>query len=256
MNPGQEERDVLINAYFDGELDVVEARRFEARLAADPDLANDLARLKQLRNQLRSDLADDVPSEALRRRIRSRFVSSSWMRSQSWQALAASMIIGFVVGSAATFGVFPSRTSDTTADQVVASHLRALMAPSPADVASSDHHTVKPWFDGKIAFAPQVAELASVGFPLVGGRLDVVGLQPVPALVYQAGTHLISVFEIPGEGVSPREPVESIDRGYVTVSWTEGGVTYWAVSDASEEAMQSFVRALRAAVKSPSDGMP
>lgn len=248
MSNERDERDMLLNAYFDGELDVVTASRFEARLAAEPDLAADLVRLKRLRGRLRADIAEDVPPAALRRGLARRFASPPWMRPQAWQALAASLVIGIAVGSAGTFGVLPTRPVDTTADQVVASHIRALMAPSPADVASSDHHTVKPWFDGKVAFAPQVVELAAVGFPLVGGRVDVVGLEPVPALVYRAGKHLISLVEMPSESAAAGPVTRRMDRGYEAVSWTDNRVTYWAVSDASDEALQAFVKALRGAI--------
>ena len=242
-----EERDLLVNAYFDGELDAVAARRFQARLALEPDLAADLSGLKRLRANLRADIAEDVPPETLRRRIVSRYASPAWIRPQSWQALAASLVIGIALGSAATFDLLPPRPIDTTADQVVASHIRALMAPSPADVASSDHHTVKPWFDGKIAFAPQVVELAQMGFPLVGGRVDVVGLEPVPALVYRAGKHLISVVEMPSETLANAPVTRRMEQGYEAINWTDNRITYWAVSDASDEELQSFVKALRTA---------
>ena len=95
-----EERDMLLNAYFDGELDAVTARRFEARLAAEPDLAADLARLKRLRGRLRADIAADIPPAALRRRIAQRFAAPSWIRPQAWQALAASLVVGIAIGSA------------------------------------------------------------------------------------------------------------------------------------------------------------
>src|SRR5579863_1031858 len=150
------DRDMVLNAYFDGELDLITTRDFETRLAAEPDLAADLARLKRLRARLHGDIAEDVPSAALRRQIARRFASPSWMRPQTLQSLAAALVVGIGIGSAATFGALPPQTADTTAEQVVAGHIRALMAPSPADVASSDHHTVKPWFDGKVPFAPQV----------------------------------------------------------------------------------------------------
>jgi len=248
MSDQREERDMLLNAYFDGEIDAVDARDFEARLKAEPDLADDLARLKRLRSRLRSDIAEDVPSVALRRAISRRFASPPWMRPQAWQSLAAALVVGIAIGGVTTFGALSPRPADTTVDQVVAAHIRALMAPSPADVASSDHHTVKPWFDGRVPFAPQVVELASAGFPLVGGRVDVVGLDPVPALVYRAGKHLISLVQMPSESVATTRLTRRVDRGFVTLTWTDNHITYWAVSDASDDEMQAFVKALRAAI--------
>jgi len=120
MTDDREERDLLLNAYFDGELDAVAARRFEARLAAEPDLAADLGQLKRLRGRLRADIAEDVPPETLRRGIALRFATPAWRRPQSWQALAATLVVGIALGSVGTFGLLPPRSSATTAEQVVA----------------------------------------------------------------------------------------------------------------------------------------
>jgi anti-sigma factor RsiW len=121
-----------------------------------------------------------------------------------------------------------------------------VMAPQPIDVASSDRHTVKPWFDGKIAFAPEVIDLAADGFPLVGGRIDVVNLEAVPALVYRGGKHLISLVEIPESGAGPA--ATSVDRGFESVTWGDGKTTCWTVGDASPDEIAAFVKALRAAL--------
>src|SRR5438552_18929958 len=99
MIDDRDERDLLLNAYFDGELDAVAARRFEAQLASEPDLAADLARLKQLRGKLRADIAEDLPPDALRRSIASRYATPAWRQTRSWQSLAASLVIGLAVGS-------------------------------------------------------------------------------------------------------------------------------------------------------------
>ena len=154
-----------------------------------------------------------------------------------------------MLGSAAAVGLLNFNRADPIAGQIVAAHIRALMAPQPIDVASSDRHTVKPWFDGRIAFAPVVVDLAAQGFPLVGGRVDVVDLQPVPALVYRAGKHLISVVEIPASSAATSAPAESTDRGYETLRWSDGKATWWAVSDASDAEMRAFVGALIGAAR-------
>ena len=244
----QDERDVRLNAYLDGELDAVAAKQFEEQLAADPDLAADLAKLRSLRAILRADIAGDVPSDALRRRIAQQFTPPQTRRFVQWRAMAASLIVGIAVGGGATLGILRSDQTGATADEVISGHVRALMASQPIDVVSSDRHTVKPWFDGKIAFAPTVIDLATSGFPLVGGRIDVVDLQPAPALVYQANKHLISLVEIPG--AAPVHSVERRDgRGFEALTWSDGSVTYWAVSDASDDELQAFVKALEAAPK-------
>ncbi len=245
MTAGRDdETEILLNAYVDGELDAVAASRFEERLAAEPGLAAARARLITLRQKLRDDMAEDVPPPALRQAIVAQFARPVRSRLAGWGALAAALLVGIVLGSAAAVGFLNFNRADPIAGQIVAAHIRALMAPQPIDVASSDRHTVKPWFDGRIAFAPVVVDLAAQGFPLVGGRVDVVDLQPVPALVYRAGKHLISVVEIPAESAAASAPAESTDRGYETIRWSDGKATWWAVSDASDAEMRAFVGAL------------
>src|SRR5207237_5966598 len=119
--------------------------------------------------------------------------------------------------------------SGSIPDAVIAGHLRALMAPQPADVASSDRHTVKPWFSGRIPLAPRVVDLVQDGFPLVGGRVDVVNRTPVPSLVYRRGQHLITLTAVPTASVSIA--TSQTVRDYNVIAWTAEGMTYWAVSD-------------------------
>jgi anti-sigma factor RsiW len=126
--------------------------------------------------------------------------------------------------------------------------MRSLMASQPFDIASSDRHTVKPWFNGKLPESPRVVDLASQGFPLAGGRIDVIGLTPVPTLVYRHRLHVISLTALPARlgAASPR----AID-GYNIVDWTDGDITYWAVSDVSAPDLEEFARAFRAGEAEP-----
>jgi anti-sigma factor RsiW len=250
--PDEDELRELLGAYFDGELDAIDSKRMEERLAAEPALAAEYTRLIALHEALRSDIDDDVPSANFRRRIEAQFAAPRPSRSRSWRALAASLILGVFIGGSATFGLLQRGPAESIGEQIVGAHIRALMAPQPADIASSDHHTVKPWFDGKLPFAPVVIDLAGQGFPLVGGRIDVVGLVPVPALVYRAGRHLISLVEIP-EGNAASVPARGDYRGYETLNWNEGGITYWVVSDANDQSLHAFVKALRSAAGSSPD---
>jgi anti-sigma factor RsiW len=130
----------------------------------------------------------------------------------------------------------------------VDSHVRALMAPRPTDVTSSERHTVKPWFNGRIPQSPQVVDLTKEGFPLVGGRVDVIETSPVATLVYGRRLHLISLSAVPSasspQGLSARRSI----RGYNLVNWGEDGVDYWAASDLGAGELETFARLFRSAL--------
>ncbi|MBD8898143.1 anti-sigma factor [Rhodanobacter sp. DHG33] len=137
---------------------------------------------------------------------------------------------------------------DALVDEVVSSHLRALQPQHLMDVVSTDQHTVKPWFDGKLDFAPRVVDLANAGFPLVGGRLDALDGRSVAALVYRRHLHLISVYEWPATTpAASADPHESQQHGYTVLRWTEDGMHYAAVSDVDPVALREFAQDLRQA---------
>jgi anti-sigma factor RsiW len=242
-----------LNAYIDGELDPAHALEFEQRLAADPALAAERARLVALRGAIRERVPRERASPQLRRRV------AALARPQpapGWRALAASVAVAFVAGSAATFvvlgpggqGLIGPAAAPPMAQLLVASHMRALMASQPFDIASSDRHTVKPWFNGKLPESPRVVDLASQGFPLTGGRIDVIGLTPVPTLVYRHRLHVISLTALPARlGATPPRAID----GYNIVDWTDGDITYWAVSDVSAPDLAEFARAFRAGEAEP-----
>jgi anti-sigma factor RsiW len=239
--------ELLLNAYLDGELDPIEATRFEQRLVADAALNAQVETLRVLRGALRSDLAEDMPPPELRRRIMAKLKLLPRATGNSWFALAASFLIGAVLAGLTNFGALNYRAGDDMAEEIVSAHIRALMAPQPTDVASSDHHTVKPWFNGKLAFAPTVVDLSAKGFPLVGARIDVVRVAPVASLVYSRGKHLISLTEMPNTQDAPEPVTSHSEQGYRALSWSDGGVTYWAVSDATSDELENFAALFRAA---------
>jgi anti-sigma factor RsiW len=173
--------------------------------------------------------------------------AGSWRA--GWAAMAASIMIAFAGGSIATKLALGPIGPESQSEMLVASHMRALMATQAVDVVSSDRHTVKPWFNGKLPESPRVVNLAAHGFPLVGGRIDVIGLKPAPVLVYHARLHVISVTALPSADheAAPPRPI----NGYNIVEWTDGPTTYWAVSDLNAPELESFAKAFRAGDAEP-----
>ena len=169
--------ELLLSAYVDGELSPIDAMQFENRLRAEPNLAAAHAARRALRAALRADIAEDLPSPQLERRIAG--VARKPFSTGSWQSLAASFVLGLLVAGGIAWGVVTGHGSrQDLADQVVSAHIRGLMASAPTDVLSSERHTVKPWFNSRINFAPVVVDLTAQGYVLVGARIDVVDLRP------------------------------------------------------------------------------
>ena len=213
---------LLLHAYLDGELDPVNALAIEQRIAADPSLAAERDRFMALRELMQEHLVREAAPSGLRVRIENSLGLRRSLQRPSWRALAASVALVAVVSSGSTWFLAESRPSRSTEDAVVADHIRALMAPQPADVASTDQHTVKPWFNGRVPEAPRVVDLASEGFPLIGGRIDVVSRSPVPTLVYRHRKHFISLTAVPEAGAANAAPAISTNDGYNIVRWVAG----------------------------------
>jgi anti-sigma factor RsiW len=157
-------------------------------------------------------------------------------------AAAAILLLSVGTGIGMRFGAMRQAP---IADQVVDGHVRSLMADHLFDVQSTDMHTVKPWFLGKLDFSPPVADLASTGFPLVGGRLDYVNGRPVAALVYQRQKHTINVFVCPEGEERAGGASATLIRGFHVRHWTHGGMAWWAVSDLNDAELNQFVKALQ-----------
>ena len=195
--PPNDDDALLVHAYVDGELDPAHLLAVERQLTDNPALAAERARIEALRNVLRDRFPREPLPSNLRVRIDAALGLNRATTRPSWRALAASVAVAAVLASGSTWWAMHQAPTDRLAEAVLSDHMRALMSPQPVDVVSSDRHTVKPWFSGRIPQAPRVVDLATDGFPLVGGRIDVIGGTPVPALVYRVRAHLISVMAVP-----------------------------------------------------------
>jgi anti-sigma factor RsiW len=168
---------------------------------------------------------------------------ASWNR---WVPVGASLACGALL--AVSVMTWRGAVDESPVEsQVVASHVRSLMGDHLMDVASSDQHTVKPWFTGKLDYAPPVIDLAADGFPLVGGRLDYVQDRPVAALVYRRRGHTINVFVLPEQETQRAGSRLTADHGYQVARWTYAGMRFWAVSDLGRDEMAKFVAGMQAA---------
>ncbi|MGH8456126.1 MAG: anti-sigma factor family protein, partial [Stenotrophobium sp.] len=233
-----EEMRPQITAYIDGELDATRAVALEQHLVACAECAalhrQQSALSKAVRTQatyhrapetlrmrLRASLPQQVSAPVVQRRPR-----SAWMQ---WSgALAASLAL------AIGLNIFLSgRQADRQLeDELIAGHVRSLQANHLEDVISSDHHTVKPWFTGKLDFSPPVNDLSAVGFPLTGGRLDYIDGRAVAALIYRHGPHTINLFVWPSAPSGVQTPLRLETRkGYNLMHWTDRGMNFWAVTD-------------------------
>jgi anti-sigma factor RsiW len=240
-----EQAALLLHAYHDGELDPANMLAVERRLASDPALARASDAIAAVRRALREKLPREPAPAHLRPRIMRAVAPSRSAAAPSWRALAAAIVLSAALSSSTTWFVLRPAPGDLALQAAVDGHLRALMAPQPIDVSSSDRHTVKPWFNGRIPQAPRVVDLTQDGFPLVGGRIDVVGRTGVPTLVYRHRQHLISLVAVPiGSGNAPATTRRSV-QGYNVVSWNADGIVYWAVSDLGPADLEKFARLFR-----------
>ena len=244
----------LIGAYVDGELDLERAIAVESHVAGCSACTARVTTLRSLSAVVRHAPYFSAPP-GLVSSVRAASTPSSRMRPASsragrlfpWLVAAASVVIA--VASVSSLVIRRQTTSfESTAQAVVASHVRSLMGDHLTDVASTDRHTVKPWFAGRLDFSPVVVDLAADGFPLSGGRLDYVEGHAAAALVYKRGGHVINVFVWPVADADRALRQSSDPRGYHLFMWTRHQSTWWVVSDLGAAELADFASKLMAEV--------
>jgi len=263
-----EEAIKLVDGYVDGELDPITSQTIELHLRechkcnqaykthgslirAIGTAAPYYKAPAELRERIQSSLLEQIAEQSngsgriprgarpLIAKKQSESPSILFGSSWNWLALAAALVFAAVIA----WNVLPrsQRPNDQfLATQLIASHVRSLMANHLTDVASSDQHTVKPWLDAKLDFAPAVVDLSSEGFPLIGGRLDYLDNRPVAALIYQRRKHFINLFVWPAVANETRTPKTITRQGYQLLHWADSDFNYWAVSDVNENDLQAF----------------
>ena len=244
-----------LDAYLDGELAETERRPLRDHLQSCPDCGPEAAALERLREGIRRSAPVYRAPDALRSQIRfalrreaAASAPAALPHASRWLAYAASLLLAVAIGSGGTFVFLGERQTEPVASEILDSHLRSLLGTHLTDVASSDQHTVKPWFAGRTDLSPPAVDLAVEGFPLVGGRLELIAGKPVPALVYKRREHVINLFVLPA---SRSDRGETLTRhGYNLRHWDEGDLGFWAVTDASPTDLAEFERQFRAATKS------
>src|SRR5262245_12844756 len=239
----------MLSPYLDGELSTEERRTVAAHLAQCRDCSAQLSDFRRVGQTLAEAGREPVP-KALAARVRSNLARAvhaeptpTALIRGSARAGASAVRRGLlrqaaVIAAACVLSAVATWLATSTLGQqhrleqdVLAAHVRSLLQDSPIQVASSDAHTVKPWFAGRVDFSPEVKDLASEGFPLIGGRLDYVGGRRVGAVVYKRRLHIVNVFMWPSASVGDTAPRLITHKGYNLFTWNRGGIDYWAVSD-------------------------
>ena len=236
----------VISAYVDGEIDPSIAATTEIHLKECIECSREEASIRALGEALRrpelsfrapARLADSVRSAPGRG-------SGSWRISRRsgvlWLGLAASFVAGMIVTRAVVFRTARAESRERVAQELLSAHVRSLLPNHLIDVESSDQHTVKPWFAGKLDYSPPVADLKDRGFPLVGGRIDALEGRPIAVLVYQRRKHILNLFICPTGRVSAEAQKTSTLNGYHVAPGRTSGMDYWVVSDLDASELARF----------------
>jgi anti-sigma factor (TIGR02949 family) len=253
------EAEVMLHALIDGELDAGHAREVERHASTCGGCSEQLEALCAVRAAMAGAKLKETAPASLRSRIEQALPAPSRgvidVR-QRFQPTRRSFFGGFTTGAVASgalvaslmLTVFGPDQNLTVADEVVSAHIRSLQAGHLMDVETSDQHTVKPWFDGKVDVAPPVIDLTAEGFTLLGGRLDYIDGEPVASVVYRRREHIINLFVARRLGSEHAFVSAKTVQGYNTRHWSDRGLDYWAVSDLDPAELGEFVQKITAAL--------
>ena len=262
------EAEILIHALLDGELDAGHMRDVEGHLAGCAECSKKLAAFRGMRRAITEANLKETAPLSLRGRIEESLPAPA--REETFAAkaphpgtfrpsrrsfaggFATGAILSAAVATTLALGVFRSDQDQLIAAEVVSAHLRSLQPGHLTDVETSDQHTVKPWFNGKLDVAPPVVDLAAQGFMLVGGRLDDINDEAVAAIVYRRRNHVVNLFIAQQPGGGRRSALSESHRGFNIRYWSEGGLGFWAVSDLNGAELDEFCQNVRASLPGPS----
>lgn len=252
--------EIMLHALLDGELDAGHARDVEAHLADCTGCAEKLAAFRAMQTSMAgADLKAKAPA-ALRARIEAALPASPARagaavlpfrpsRRSFFSGFGAGAVLSGALAASLVLTVFRNDQNQAIANDVVSAHIRSLQANHLMDVETSDQHTVKPWFDGKVDVAPPVIDLTADGFTLLGGRLDYIDGEPVASVVYRRRQHIINLFVAQHLGAARAAVTARTVQGYNVRHWSAQGLEFWAVSDLDGEELGDFARKISAATR-------
>jgi anti-sigma factor RsiW len=251
-----DESRIYLAAYLDDELDVADSLRVQRHLAECVACRRTQDEQTTLRTALRDPELYAQPSADFAKRIQTAVRHAAkeearqrgaglWSGNFRWAALAAALIVVVAAGAVFESSRHGSSREQLIASAVVGGHIRSLQPGHLVDVPSSDHHTVKPWFQGKLDFSPPVPDLTSQGWTLIGGRLDYADGRPVAALVYGRRMHNINVFLWPNTGSADGTIHQEDAQGYQILHWSTAEMNYWVVSDLNRSELMELAQLLR-----------
>lgn len=246
-----QEVEKLLDGYADGELDLVRTLEIEQHLRDCQECSRELQNKEKLRKAMSGGSLYYVAPGSLGRRVSSALSKTQGVRFfprapiWSWQGLAVALTLTIIISLSLIAIMRIPSADDQLTQELISSHVRSLMANHLTDVPSSDQHTVKPWFNGRLDFSPQVLDLVQQGFTLVGGRLDYIGNKPVAALVYQRRKHFINLYIWLSASDSNTGEKTWTRQGYNLIRWEKSDMTYWAVSDITLYELEEFAQAIQ-----------